>query len=1041
VASGSSLPDGLTLSIAGVLSGKPTAPGAASFSVTVTDSAQNTATAQFGASIKAGIAVATSALPGGFVGTFYSAQLTAMGGSGTGYAWSLAGQATVRTGAHRMTAGMPDGLTLSSDGWITGTPTASGIATATVMVTDSAGNSASAELALTIDGGITITTPSTLPGGHTGDPYSQMFAVIGGSGSGYSWVSADLPGGLRLSADGVLSGGLPAANTYTFHLTVTDSAENTATGTFTINVTNELRFATLPTLINTYAGLNYQATIRAKGGSGGYVFTLTSGSVLPTGLLLSSNGVLSGKPAASGTFGFNLTVTDSASNTAEGNFSLTVNPAVSISSPAALPAASVGMAYSQNLTVTGGSGSGYMWTLTSGSASLSAVGLSFANGAVSGTPTTTGTATFSVSVTDSSLTYGTGTFTVRIHQPGQGFQVSGQISLVNACGATSVPPVTFTIDTNPAQTATSDSSGNYSFASVPDGSYTITPSITGANSMFYPGSIPVTMNGAAVSGQNFAASLAYKVSGTVTYTGSEMGQVYVWLFNKHCGGNPLGASMTAPGSFTIEGVAPGVYTLAASIDALQFGYLNDADATGVAVSDVTITDADVTGTAITMTDPVQNALPAGGPIVNAITGSADGVVLKFQPIIGPSPIFSQIELPSSYDVQWSTDPGFGTLNGNQSFSAGASNGTSIVILSQPTLASGGTYYFRMRAVNSAGNGDWTIYSTDGVNPAGVMVAAPAGNLVTGTVTFGAPPTGPLYVGYYDTQTGNVYSTRIQNPVSPQAYSVNVATGQSYFHFAVLDQNDDGTVDPGDVSNTRLGNIAPVAVTGDMTGQDLTLSSSASKATVSTEHIHSTNDDGSVKETYSLNFQIQQGNKLPVAVRLLSGPHILHPVDLGKCADCGNNQFRYDVSSAAERPAKGESYQLLVTYNDSSSETLTARITGVLDAFATNLTPSIASSSSLAPTFSWTNPDDPENYYYQFLLTDNAGNVLWTVWGPNAYCPQLCYTINSLTWGVDVADANNKPAVNALTPGVEYHWLIQVFDSNGNSTMQRTYFKP
>src|SRR5689334_13833053 len=47
VASGSSLPGGITLSPAGVLSGKPTTAGAASFSVTVTDSAKNSASAPF----------------------------------------------------------------------------------------------------------------------------------------------------------------------------------------------------------------------------------------------------------------------------------------------------------------------------------------------------------------------------------------------------------------------------------------------------------------------------------------------------------------------------------------------------------------------------------------------------------------------------------------------------------------------------------------------------------------------------------------------------------------------------------------------------------------------------------------------------------------------------------------------------------------------------------------------------------------------------------------------------------------------------------
>ena len=92
----------------------------------------------------------------------------------------------------------------------------------------------------------------------------------------------------------------------------------------------------------------------------------------------------------------------------------------------------------------------------------------------------------------------------------------------------------------------------------------------------------------------------------------------------------------------------------------------------------------------------------------------------------------------------------------------------------------------------------------------------------------------------------------------------------------------------------------------------------------------------MSETYSLAFQVKEGNKLPVSVRLMSGPHVLHPVDLGKCMDCGNNQFRYDVGTWGDRPAVGDSYDLLVNYSDNTSETLTATVTGVHDAFATDL---------------------------------------------------------------------------------------------------------
>ena len=1054
LASGSALPDGMTLSAAGVLSGKPTTAGAGSFSVTVTDSAQNTATAQLSAAIKAGISVLTlPALPSASVGSPYSVQLTAAGGSGIGYTWTFVSSAAVRANARRMAVpgGLPDGLSLSSDGWITGTPTTPGNSSATLTVTDSAGNTATVTVSFTIVGGITITTPLTLPGGQTSDFYSQTLAASGGSGTGYTWAvtSGTIPGGLQLSSDGVISGSLPAANTYTFGVTVTDSILNTTSVTFSLTVTNNIRFVTT-SLVATYVGVNSQQTLRAKGGSGnGYVFTLTAGSVLPAGFSLStqsSGGILSGQASAAGTFTFNVTVTDSAKHKASQDFSLTIDAGVTITSPTTLPGGTVGSPYVQNLTATGGSGSGYIWTVTSGANSLSAVGLSLSrSGVLSGTPPATGTATFSVSVTDPSVTYATATFTVAVDVAGAVFPLSGNVSLGTQCGAGSVPAITITINTNPVQTTTTDTSGNFSFASVPNGSYTLTPSITGASSIFYPASMPAAVSGAAINNLNFTASLGYKVSGTVSYTGAQAGQIYLSLLNKNCGGNPLGTSISAPGPFTIEGVPPGTYTLSAGIDSLGFGYPNDVDAAGAAASDVTITDTDATGTSITLADPNQSALPVAGPVINAITPNAGGAVVNFKAITGSNTVFNQIELADTYAVQFTQDPTFAVINQTLYFKAGGSNGTGVLILNDGRLTSGNTYYFRMMAQatvqNVVHNTDWKIYSTDGVNPTPVTIGEPAGNLVSGTVTFGATSTGPLYVGFYDMKSGAVYATRIASPVSPQPYSLNVPTGTTYFHFAILDQNNDGMIDPGDVSNIRNDNATPTGISAATSGMDLTLNTPKSKATVTTQHIKSNNEDGTITETYILSFNVREGNLLPVAVRLISGPHIINPIDLGKCLDCSNISFQYNVGTNSDIPAVGDSYTLHVTYSDNTSEDLTAPVTGVMGAseFVTSVSPNVTI-PNLQPTFGWSYPANPGNHTYQFGLWSNANGDIWDIPANGSNSNGFSYSdipLGSISWGVDPTDPNNTP--KALNSATTYAWGITTFDSNNNSAQVRTYF--
>jgi hypothetical protein len=227
----------------------------------------------------------------------------------------------------------------------------------------------------------------------------------------------------------------------------------------------------------------------------------------------------------------------------------------------------------------------------------------------------------------------------------------------------------------------------------------------------------------------------------------------------------------------------------------------------------------------------------------------------------------------------------------------------------------------------------------------------------------------------------------------------------------------------------------------MTNQDLTLDTPAGKATVTTQHVMSTNEDGSVVETYSLNFQVNEGNKLPVSVRLMSGPHVLHPVDLGKCMDCGNNQFQYNVDTYRDLPAVGDAYDLLVNYSDGTSETLTAKITGLLDAFATDLSPSATSDTSLTPTFAWTDPANASSYQYSFYMNDNQGNTIWQLPGNNSQSNGFSSSITSITWGADPTGGNNLPRVNSLTTGTTYYWQIQVMDANGNSSQQRTYYKP
>ena len=100
-------------------------------------------------------------------------------------------------------------------------------------------------------------------------------------------------------------------------------------------------------------GNSYSQTISASGGTPSYSFAVTSGT-LPTGLTLSSGGVLSGTPTATGNSTFTITATDSASPVDSSSQAYTITILAITINPTSLTAATVATSYSQTLTGSGG---------------------------------------------------------------------------------------------------------------------------------------------------------------------------------------------------------------------------------------------------------------------------------------------------------------------------------------------------------------------------------------------------------------------------------------------------------------------------------------------------------------------------------------------------------------------------------------------------------------------------------------------------------------------------------------------------------------
>ncbi|MBA7635960.1 hypothetical protein ES703_43571 [subsurface metagenome] len=152
------LPDGLQLNSFGEISGQVVLPEAETetFTVQVTDDGTpiQTATKQMTINVYDTLNVETSSLPDGVVAITYNQTLSANGGNGD-YSWSLVqGQGA-----------LPDGLSLGSNGAISGEPTIMDTFNFTVQVTDTSYYPQTAQQPLSITiAPHTVSTPNTPDG-------------------------------------------------------------------------------------------------------------------------------------------------------------------------------------------------------------------------------------------------------------------------------------------------------------------------------------------------------------------------------------------------------------------------------------------------------------------------------------------------------------------------------------------------------------------------------------------------------------------------------------------------------------------------------------------------------------------------------------------------------------------------------------------------------------------------------------------------------------------------------------------------------------
>lgn len=396
--SAGSLPPGLTLSGAGTLTGTPTAAGTYNFTVRAVDGGGNQGSLPVTLTVNAAVGVTSPVGLNRTVGQSYVGGITASGGTAP-LVYSLSAGA------------LPGGMVLNSGtGGFSGTVSGPGTGSFTVTVTDANGSNGAVVVnwEVSVAPGITLATPN----GAVGTPYSQAIQFTGAL-TAATVSGGSLPPGLGLTSGGTVVSGTPTMpGSYAFTLAGTDSNGVGTAANFTIVVTAPLAL-TAGSLPGGTVGSAYSAALTATGGAGSYSYAVTGGA-LPPGLSLSSGGVLSGTPAAAGTFAFTVTVTDGHGGTAVGSFGLTVVAPPVVFNGGALPNATVGLAYAATLAGSGGAGP-LSYVVTGGALPP---GLTLASGgSLTGTPGAAGSYSFTVQASDGQGGSASGVFALVVVSP------------------------------------------------------------------------------------------------------------------------------------------------------------------------------------------------------------------------------------------------------------------------------------------------------------------------------------------------------------------------------------------------------------------------------------------------------------------------------------------------------------------------------------------------------------------------------------------------------------------------------------------------